>query len=185
MHYLDSTFLASCSFSLVWHAIASAEAWHAVLIKIYSIILRILLGHKSPSTAVSVKHQRKSEKRERERCKCITCKHTQPLLSLFFPTHDHTFPLSVCFSLSTLIVHVSWVAGALKNPIICRDMWSRPDVWQWVSLDKGLYHFTTLTLTWLLFEELWRMLCGSGERGGKSGWWVRWLEAVLTGFPGA
>lgn len=108
MHYLDSTFLASCSLSLVWHAIASAEAWHAVLIKIYSIILRILLGHKSPSTAVSVKHQSNSEKREREResCKCITCEHTQPLLSLFFPTHDHTIPLSVCFSLSTLIIHV-------------------------------------------------------------------------------
>lgn len=38
MHYLASTFLASCSLFLIWHARESAEAWRAVLIKIYSMI---------------------------------------------------------------------------------------------------------------------------------------------------
>lgn len=38
-------------------------------------------------------------------------------------------------------------------------------VWQRVSLHKGPYHFTTLTLTRLLLEELWMELCSPGEGG--------------------
>lgn len=48
IHYLISALLASCSSSLVWHTIASAHAWRAVIMKICSIMFSILPGHKSP-----------------------------------------------------------------------------------------------------------------------------------------
>lgn len=102
----------------------------------------------------------------------------------------YTLQLSTCFCLSPVTVHVLLVAGALINPIRGKDMWPRLNVWQWASLGKVHYHFTTLTLTWRLFEELGSTFCGSGEKEGESRWWVRWVVGemehwALTRFPDA
>lgn len=111
----------------------------------------------------------------KQRCKRRAGQHTKALLFPSFSCSLYSHSPPALFR-PPVTVRVSLAAVALVNPVICWGCAVQ------TCVAASLYHFTKLTLTRLLFEEPWSTLCGSGERGGGSGWWVTRLEGVLTGF---
>lgn len=177
MHFPTSTFLASCSLSLIRHVPSSWGMAGGPHKNIYSIIFRILLGHKSPSVDVSVKHQRILKKKKKR--KFVSVQHTK-IHSLYFFVllMAYTFPFSACLSLSP--AHELLETRKIPSYTgICGPQLM-------FGSESLLTKVFTISQHWP-WPGCCLKSCGgsSGERREGSGWWVRWLEAVLTGFPDA